>query len=229
MSSIIIAIGTANPGKCKAVADAIATYDKISRATLQPCKVASGVADQPITLEETTSGAKNRAIRAAGQAAAEANAETAVWGIGMESGLFEGPDGRFYDICACCVYDGAQSHIGYSCAWALPDAVTAKIKEGMDLTQAANVTGLCDDPKIGDKGGLIAVLTGGRVTRPQYTVQSIQMALLAMDPVLYSCSNTVPPGINDVPAVTKMSDGTMMAVLAAAAAVTLVALLAQRR
>lgn len=119
-------------------------------------------------------------------------------GIGIESGLFEDPDGRLCDLTACCIFDGEQEHVGYSCAWVLPDACSKKIKEeGMDMTQAANATGLCDDPKIGDKGGLLGVLTGGRVTRPQYTIQSIQMAILSMNKALYACSSSVPAGIND--------------------------------
>jgi hypothetical protein len=49
--------------------------------------------------------------------------------------------------------------------------------KGMDLSQAGNFTGLTRDPAIGDKGGLIALLSGGRVTRPQYTAQVCQPCL----------------------------------------------------
>ena len=67
----------------------------------------------------------------------------------------------------------------------------------MNLTDAFNEAGICDDPKIGDKGGVLAVVTGGRVTRPDYTVQAIQMAVVAMNPSLYQCSPALPRGIND--------------------------------
>ena len=43
----------------------------------------------------------------------------------------------------------------------------------------------------------LAVVTGGRVTRPDYTVQSIQMALVTMDAKHYRCSEAVPEGVND--------------------------------
>ena len=43
-------------------------------------------------------------------------------GIGMESGLFCS-DGRLFDVCACAIYDGKHTHVGYSCAWELPPAV----------------------------------------------------------------------------------------------------------
>ena len=67
----------------------------------------------------------------------------------------------------------------------------------MDLTAAFNKVGLCKDPKIGDKGGVLAIVTGNRVTRPDYTVQSIQMAIAGLNPQIHSCSAAVPEGIND--------------------------------
>jgi non-canonical (house-cleaning) NTP pyrophosphatase len=45
------------------------------------------------------------------------------------------------------------------------------IENGLDMSQAANTSGLSCDPHLGDKGGLIALLTGQRVTRPEYTMQ----------------------------------------------------------
>ena len=72
--------------------------------------------DQPRTLEETTTGAKNRAR---GATAAEPSAEL---GIGLESGLFQA-DGRLFDVCACSLWDGETHHVGYSCAWELPPRV----------------------------------------------------------------------------------------------------------
>jgi len=102
----------------------------------------------------------------------------------MESGLFEEGD-KMFDTCACVIWDGENSHVGYSCAWELPAAVVKLYKEhGKDLTQAFNEVGLCKDPKIGDKGGVLAIVTGGRVDRPAYTIQSIQMAISALDPVI---------------------------------------------
>ena len=62
---------------------------------------------KPMTLEETTQGAKNRAMAAA----AAAGGGSRVLGMGIESGLFE-VDGKMFDVCVCAVYDGAHSHIG---------------------------------------------------------------------------------------------------------------------
>jgi len=183
-----MAVGTTNPGKVAAVRTAVAGYSSLAPWEILTAKVDSGVSDQPATLDETTQGAKNRAQRARVQREAEL-------GIGMESGLFEA-GGRLFDVCACVIDDGKQQHVGYSCAWELPTEVQKKVKEGMNLTEAFNACRICDDPDIGDKGGVLAVMTGGRVTRPDYTVQSIQMAILSLNPQHYACSDVVPTDIN---------------------------------
>ena len=185
-----IAVGTGNPGKIASVRRALASYPTLSSLEISPQAVESNVSDQPCTLEETTRGALNRAK------AALAAADGASLGIGMESGLFDHGD-KTFDICACVIWDGENDHVGYSCAWELPRDVRNKFKnEGKNLTDGFNEVGLCDDPKIGDKGGVLAVVTGGRVTRPDYTVQSIQMALVALDNQQYTCSAAVPDGVN---------------------------------
>ena len=186
-----LSVGTANAGKIEAVRRALAKYPLLARLKVLPQKVESGVSNQPSTLEETTRGAANRARAAAARGGT-------VLGIGMESGLFDVGEDKTFDVCACVIYDGAASHVGYSCAWELPPKIRRLVKEsGMNLTDAFNSAGVCDDPDIGDKGGVLAVVTGGRVTRPDYTVQAIQMAVVAMNPSLYECSPAVPSGIND--------------------------------
>ena len=214
----ILAIGTTNPGKVQAVQTALASYENMAPFVLQSTKVESGVSDQPMSLSETSLGAETRARRAR-EAIVRSNHDSVVLGIGLESGIFEGPDGKLYDLCACCIFDGEHAHFGYSSAWALPDSVAVLIKgKGLDMTQAANASGLCRDPNIGDKGGLIGVLTGGRITRPDYTIQSIKMALLAMDPDLYACSVAVPRNINSSSQATpKMKDSKMFFAFAVAA------------
>ena len=72
------------------------------------------------------------------------------------------------------------------------------------------------------QGGVLTVMTGGRVTRPDYTVQSIQMAVLALNPAFYECGDQVPSGINDeLGLLRKLAARTwlMLGVAAAAAAV----------
>ena len=61
----VIAAGTRNPGKLDAVRRGLQPYSKLQNYEVQGCPgIESGVADQPMTLEETTRGAKNRAQKA---------------------------------------------------------------------------------------------------------------------------------------------------------------------
>ena len=214
----ILAVGTGNPGKILSVKRTLSMYPALNSFEIISQAVDSGVSDQPSTLEETTTGATNRAKKAFDAVPG------ATLGIGMESGLFEEGD-KMFDVCACAIWDGECRHVGYSCAWELPAVVQKLVKDkGLDLTQAFNEAGLCNDPKIGDKGGVIAILTGGRVNRPAYTMQSIQMALLAANPELNPCSASVPKGINDPP-----PESTGLAVLGAAAAAAVIAAVAYAR
>ena len=184
------AVGTTNPCKLAAVRAALATYpeavlpdDASGASPLAVCaySVPSGVSEQPMTLEETARGARNRA-----DAAYRAHAQAAVGGpsrgglphlgVGIESGLFV-IDGRHFDVCVVSAYDGAAHHLGLSCAFEIPKAIMEHVLRGCDLSQACNASLITSDPKLGEHGGLIGLLSSGRITREQYTVQALNTAL----------------------------------------------------
>ena len=207
-----VAVGTTNPCKLSAVRAALARYPEVAAARgtgtgaetergWSAHKVASGVSEQPMSLEETARGARNRAAaahaaavemhagarvpRAGGSAttsaAAAAAADGPVLALGIESGLFALEyDGRrrYYDVCVVSAYDGARHHLGLSCAFEIPQPILRHVlEEGMDLSQACNVSAITTDPKIGEHGGLIGLLSSSRITREEYTVQALNTAL----------------------------------------------------
>jgi non-canonical (house-cleaning) NTP pyrophosphatase len=104
-----------------------------------------------------------------------------VLALGIESGLFALEyDGRrrYYDVCVVSAYDGARHHLGLSCAFEIPQPILRHVlEEGMDLSQACNVSAITTDPKIGEHGGLIGLLSSSRITREEYTVQALNTAL----------------------------------------------------
>ena len=59
-------------------------------------------------MEETVTGAKNRAV-----ASYRATGSCAQFGVGVESGVFL-LDGKLFDVAVCAVYDGGQHHLGSS-------------------------------------------------------------------------------------------------------------------
>eukprot|EP00929_Paragymnodinium_shiwhaense_P011996 TRINITY_DN11850_c0_g1_i4.p1 TRINITY_DN11850_c0_g1~~TRINITY_DN11850_c0_g1_i4.p1 ORF type:complete len:162 (+),score=43.15 TRINITY_DN11850_c0_g1_i4:98-583(+) len=151
----VIAVGTTNACKLQALEKTIAMYSKLAALKVQGMKVDTGVAEQPKSMDETTCGAKNRAEKAF------AGIEGAAYGVGMESGLFR-VDGKMFDVCAASFFDGDKHHVGYSCAWEVPPEVMAKIEAGLDLTAAYNACGIVNDPEIGEKLGVMGVMSGNR-------------------------------------------------------------------
>jgi len=174
-----VGVGTLNPCKLGAVRHALALYPEVGGLSAQvvPCAVGSGVSEQPMGLDETSRGAKQRASAAHAAAAAEGGGGL-VLGVGIESGLFE-LDGAYFDVCVVSAYDGSAHHLGLSCAFEVPPAVARALfsKAGMDLSKASNDAGVSSDPKLGEHGGLIGCLSGMAITREEYTVQAVRTAL----------------------------------------------------
>lgn len=140
-------------------------------------EVLSGVFDQPKSLEETVTGAKNRAKNAFKQ-------EKCDYAIGLESGLAHVPGSKcgFMDFCVCVVYDGNEFHLGISCGFECPKEVSRlMLEEGLNMTEAANKVGLSNNPRLGSAEGLIGVLTKGRITRKEATKQAIITALIHIE------------------------------------------------
>ena len=178
-----LAVGTGN--KCKLAAVGVIheqMSDLLSNYIISSHKVDSGIKDQPDTLEETITGAQNRAKGAYKEAKDETGADSIIVGLGIESGLFYTADGRCYDVCVCSsTNDGVQFNQGMSCSFEVPPAVAKFVKEdGMDLTQASNAAGLSANPKLGEAEGLIGVLSQGRITRQVYTEQAVSTSLMWM-------------------------------------------------
>ena len=169
-------VGSKNPVKVNAVRAALGDYPALaSRSSVRFTDAPSGIADQPIGLEIIARGARNRAE------AARAAFPGKVLAFGLESGLFA-IEGTHYDVCICSAYDGFKHSLGLSCAFAIPPAIIDRVlKDGMDLSQASVAADYSSDSDIGSKGGLIAVLTKGRVSRTDYTVQAVQMALTRVE------------------------------------------------
>ena len=83
------------------------------------------------------------------------------------------------DVCVASAFDGAEHHLGLSCAFEVPPAVARALfsKAGMDLSKASNDAGVSSDPKLGEHGGLIGCLSWMAITREEYTVQAVRTAL----------------------------------------------------
>lgn len=177
-----IVIGTINPAKITALQELLPNYSFLSSAELIAKAVPSGVSEQPLTLDETVQGARNRA---------QAAAEYGDIGIGIESGLFNIPGTqRYVDVSVCCIYKNDQWSYGFSSTFEIPACVlTYILNQKVDLGAAMKLSGLTNNDKLGAAEGAVGILTKGRVTRKDYTKQAITMALVNLDnPDLFTVS-----------------------------------------
>jgi inosine/xanthosine triphosphatase len=171
-----IAVGTTNPAKLEAVKEILQDYLHLKHAMVTGMKADSGVSDQPKSLDETITGAMNRARGAFSDCK---------YSLGIESGLFPVPHTKsgYMDVCAVAIYDGKEFHLGLSSAWEFPDPAIIRLMldEGLDMSQAINKVGLTGDPNIGSAEGAIGIVTKGRISRKEYTKQALRMALIHLD------------------------------------------------
>lgn len=168
----IIAVGSTNPVKIDAVRLAFTESGRFGTIDVKARDVASGVREQPITMDETLRGAITRAR------SAFVDCDLSV---GIEDGLFAVPHTQsgYMNVCACAIFDGTREHVGLASAFEYPQEVTRfVIDEGLDVTQAFVKAGLSSNARLGAAEGAIGVLTKGRLSRRDYARQAVEAALI---------------------------------------------------
>lgn len=172
-----IVVGSKNPAKVEAVREILQDYPHLKDAEVEGIEVASGVPEQPRSIEEMTQGAVNRARAAFGDCE---------YSIGLESGIMKIPHTKsgYLEGCVAVIFDGTDHHLGLSSGFESPDTeiVRLVIEEGYDFATAANMTGITNDPAIGKNQGVIGILTKGRLDRKAYTKEALRTALIHIDP-----------------------------------------------
>jgi non-canonical (house-cleaning) NTP pyrophosphatase len=85
------------------------------------------------------------------------------------------------NLTACVIYDGTRFYRGVGPAFELPREVCRLVvEEGCELDEAVHRAGLTRNERIGYAEGLIGILSGGAVTRADYMVPAVTMALVAL-------------------------------------------------
>ncbi|MCF7794847.1 inosine/xanthosine triphosphatase [Patescibacteria group bacterium] len=170
-----INIASKNPVKIEALKEMLLDYKHLQNARVESIDVSSGVSDQPKSLEETITGAKNRARKAYSECD---------YSFGIESGLITVPYTKsgYMDVCACAIFDGSEYHLGLSSAWEAPERVSKlMLEDGLDMNEAAYKAGYTDNMKVGSAQGLVGIMTKGRLTRKEYTKEAIRTSLIHID------------------------------------------------
>lgn len=177
-----INIGSKNPTKTQAVKDTVALYPKLfPEAEILSVDVKVDLYGHPKSLEQTINGAMDRARQAF------VNCD---YSFGLEGGLMPVPKTKtgFMEVGACAIFDGSNFYLGLSPAFEWPKQATELIIAGKaDGSQALKQIGFTEHEKLGVlPGGAIGILSGGRLTREDFTKYSIIMALVQLEhPEMY--------------------------------------------
>lgn len=170
-----IIVGSKNPNKIASVAELFSEYDVWINSEIEGVAAPSGVSDQPKSLEETITGAINRAR------AAFVNCD---YGVGLESGLVAAPFTKsgYFDFCVCAIFDGEQIHLGVSSGFEYPPKIIQHIENnGGEIDDAVKAVGFDLRERVGYAEGMVGLLTRGRVTRKDHCQQAVRTALIHLE------------------------------------------------
>jgi len=138
----------------------------------------SGVSDQPMSEEETLTGARNRASNAR---TAHPNAD--FW-VGMEGGIEKKEIGTEVFAWFCILSKDGKEGLSRTGSFFLPQQIIDLIDQGYEL-------GACDDIVFGTANsktanGCVGLLTNDIVTRTTYYSEAVSLALIPFkNPELY--------------------------------------------
>lgn len=166
---VIVRVGSQNPVKLAGAREASASlFGKKFRVFGSDVK--SGVAEQPFGHDMTLRGAKNRAKRAYDGGKCD-------YGVGFESGLVKLGQLHF-DVQFCAVYEPDFGFsLGHSMGFHVPAPVIERIRnEGVSLGDI--MSELSGIEKIGNGGGAIYHLSGGRLHRSEMVRESFLCAMI---------------------------------------------------
>lgn len=169
-----VIVGSHNPVKITAVELAFAAVWPDEQWQVHGVSVPSGVADQPMSDDESIRGAINRAMRALAEEAA------ADYGVGLEGGLQQHGE-TWYDCGWIAVVDrrGRQG-IGATIKMAVPSDMMKLIRAGKELGDVCDSMFGISNAK--QKDGFFGLMSGNAVTRTSAYRDGVIAALAALRP-----------------------------------------------
>jgi inosine/xanthosine triphosphatase len=170
-----IGVGSQNKTKVEAVREVLREYARFANSEVIGIDPMVEQYGHPKDLSVVISGARERAVRAY---------EGRDYGFGIESGLMAVPEVKsgYVEIAACAIYDGSDTHLGFSQAYEWPRKVIDGIlKKGMDGSQALKAAGFTEKQKVGEHEGFVGIFTGGRLNRTEYNKSAVMMALMRLE------------------------------------------------
>lgn len=165
-------VGSRNPTKIAAVEDVFGRC--FGAAEVIGFETPSGVADQPVGLEETFAGAENRARRLVQLNATQGLG--ADYCVGIEGGVVRLHD-RWFAFGVICIADAAgRLGFGVTSHFELPGDIAAGLARGAELGEVIDALTGQRDTRL--NGGAIGFLSHGQLDRRGLAGQGVFMALL---------------------------------------------------
>lgn len=183
-----VMLGTKNGAKIRGVQDAFRDVQAALRAPdlsdpeAWSCAVDTGVSEEPWGFPVTVQGAQNRAQaayeRLSRQSSAPETGHSAL-GIGVESGFIDVAPHTFtsYNFDVCALFDGHSYYLGISPGFEYPRRLVRNIFLHRQPFQQARqyITTTAD---VEQQAGLVGVLAGGLIDRPEMTRLATRLALI---------------------------------------------------
>lgn len=178
MSAKRVVVASRNPAKIRAVEAAFARQFPDSPIDIVTVAVESGVADQPMSDDETRRGARNRASNA------RAVMPQADFWVGLEGGI-EALEETLMAFAWMAVL-GANDVFGEArtVTLPLPPAVKTLMDRGLELGEANDRVFSTVNSK--QRGGAFGLLTNGLYTRESVYAQALTVALVPFVNELYA-------------------------------------------
>lgn len=176
-----ICVVSTNPSKISA-AGLLLEYPQFSGTPIFGKDFPSGVSEQPLSLEETKTGATTRVLAACAKEPADVV-------LAFEAGMYEAPHtySGWQNITVAALRVKGRMYYGYSSPIEWPAAwVKVMLEQKVSIAKAARITGFSNDPELAHKCGLIGALVGNGYSREQYMRESLRGALMQyLHPQLY--------------------------------------------
>jgi len=148
------------------------------------CQVDTGVSDEPWGFASTIQGSQNRAQAAyarlmSAPVLSPASAGHVACGIGVESGFIDVAPVTFtlYNFDVCALFDGQAYYLGISPGFEYPRRLVRDIFLHRQSFQQARQY-ITTTANVEQQAGLVGVLAGGLIDRPEMTRLATRLALI---------------------------------------------------
>lgn len=167
------AIGTTNTPKSEAIEYVLMSSPYTEWATFSNHKVESWVSDQPTTLEEIRTWAKNRAVYT------RRENPSAEYFVGMEGGVYRDYEWENYWLVWVVYIEDQEGewHFGYSCHLEVPEIVAERLFDWQNKTLNEVMTSLGEDENGSQMWWAFGAFSDAMISRRDSFVQATECAI----------------------------------------------------